>query len=84
MAVDLAAWGILETLDAERAENEARAMKDLPPLPSKFGRKGKPTSDTVQIKVGSERRTVPLPPPGCFYDSSGKLVTPERDAMRRF
>jgi hypothetical protein len=83
VAVDLAAWGVLEHLDAERAENEARAMKNLPPLPSQFSRRSKPRSDTVTISVGGEKRKVPLPPPGCFYGPDGQLIRPD-NGVRRF
>lgn len=82
-ALDVAAFGVCEHLDAERAENEARAMKNLPPLPSRFGRKHKPQSTTVTINVGGEKREVPLPPPMAFYDREGRLVMPDK-GVRRF
>jgi len=78
LATDLAAWAVLETLDAEKAENEARAMKDLPPLPSQFSRNRAPKSSTVTVKVGGVKREMPLPPPGCFYGPDGQLVVPEQ------
>lgn len=81
-AIDLAAWRILETLDSERAENEARALKNLPPLPSQFSRSVKSTTGTVQIKVKGEKRTVPLPPPGAFYGPDGQLIRPENVSRR--
>jgi hypothetical protein len=82
LATDLAAWGLLEQVDAERAENEARALKGLPPLPKLCGPK-KPASDTVQITVAGQKRTVPTPPANCFYDREGRLVRPD-SGVRRF
>jgi hypothetical protein len=78
----LEAWNVCLKADAEAAENEARAIKGLPPL-SKLRGPRRPPADTIQIAVAGQKRTVALPPPGAFYDAQGNLVKPD-NGVRRF
>lgn len=79
--MDLAAWGLLVTLDEEAEENAERRAKGLPPLPRLKGPRKAP-ADTVTINVGGQKRQMPTPPPGAFYDGQGNLIRPQ-GATRR-
>lgn len=76
LAVLLAAWGVESAVDARRSENEARAYKNLPPLPPAFAPDPRHSSRRIPITVRGVKRRVPAPPPGCYYDKEGVLITP--------
>lgn len=51
----------------------ARAGAELPTIPPPGDEPPEPPASTVQIVVDGKRRTVPTPPPGCYYDGAGRL-----------
>lgn len=52
----------------------ARAGGELPEIPPPGELSPVRAPETVQIVVDGERRTVPAPRPGAFYDAAGNLV----------
>jgi hypothetical protein len=88
LEVDVAAWGVLQKRDQKEAVWKAyRAREGRRELAYMVGRilAGEEISETpepdappskaetVQIFVNGERRTVPAPRPGEFYDAAGNL-----------